>query len=195
MTVWAPCSDVIYHIWSHTGLCSSFHRTAQSEEWRQISPHDERQGADAPCTSNKAQTQFRERTDTWREVINLVPSNTEAITSRIRGTEEELVWSFIFELSVSEERGPLARACPAVPADHLGSVFPKAPHPHGAQRPALLNWSPAQCTPPQSWTSLLPWSRNHAQNQRKQKAKAKPQQSDKYRCLLLLLNGYGMFLY
>jgi len=59
-----------------------------------------------------------------------------------------------FELSVSEEGGPLETAWPTVPADHLGSVFLKAPHPHGAQRPAPLTWSPAQCTPPQSWTSL-----------------------------------------
>ncbi len=63
---------------------------------------------------------------------------------------------YIFKLSVSEEREPSARAWPTVPADHLGSVFQKAPHPHGAQRPAPLSWSPAQCTPPQSWTSLWP---------------------------------------
>ncbi len=159
MTVWAPCSDVIYHIWSHTGMCSSFHRTAQSEEWRQISPHDQRQGADAPCTSHEAQTQFRERTDTWREVMDRVPSDR---IIRIIRTEENLVkkkffFNFLFQKRESPQQEP-GQQCPQI----IWVQYSRKPHihmepngqPHSADpQPSVLHPSHGRASGPNQETT------------------------------------------
>lgn len=142
MTVWAPCSDVIYYIWSHTGLCSSFHRTARSEEWRQISPHDQRQGADAPCTSHEAQTQFRERTDTWREVMDRVPSDMEPVPSRIIRTKQKLFCSFYFFTFCFRRERALSKSLANSARRSSGFSIPESP---------TSTWSPTA-----SPTHLIP---------------------------------------
>lgn len=64
-TVWAPCGNIIHNI------IFLFHRSTQPEKRRQISPHDERQGADASRASTKAQIQFRQRAHFGRKVLLL----------------------------------------------------------------------------------------------------------------------------